>query len=175
MKKCKSCQSDIDDKAKKCPKCQTDQRIWFAKHKILTGILVIILISIAANMGGSKNNTYNNSSTNSGNNQTTETNKEKQYVKVIELSGTQNKKSDSFTLQGGKQKITYDFQGGDMIVGGIYVMKEGTSKDKDGGIPEVMIQNSGSDSTITRKGAGTYYLDITAANSKWTVTVEEER
>jgi uncharacterized protein YxeA len=175
MKKCKSCQSEINDKAKKCPKCQADQRIWFAKHKILTGILIIILISIVANMGGSKNKTTNSNPTNNSNNQATETNKEKQYVKVIELSGTQNKKSDSFTLQGGKQKITYDFQGGDMIVGGIYVMKEGTSKDKDGGIPEVMIQNSGSDSTITRKGAGTYYLDITAANSKWTVTIEEER
>lgn len=174
MKKCKSCQSEIDDKAKKCPKCQTDQRNWFVKHKILTSILVIILISIVANMGGSKNNITNKNSSNS-NNQATETNKEKQYVKVIELSGNQNKKSDSFTLLGGKQKITYDFQGGDMIVGGIYLMKEGTSKDKEGGIPEVMVQNSGSDSTITRKGSGTYYLDITAANAKWTVIVEEER
>lgn len=174
MKKCKSCQSEIDDKAKKCPKCQADQRNWFIKHKILTGILVIILIAVISSMGGNKQSTTSVSTTNSGN-QATETNKEKQYVKVIELSGNQNKKSDSFTLQGGKQKITYNFQGGDMVVGGIYVMKEGTSKDKDGGIPEVMIQNTGSDSTITRKGAGTYYLDITAANAKWTVTVEEER
>lgn len=175
MKKCKSCQSEIDDKAKKCPKCQADQRNWFVKHKILTGILVIILISIVANMGGSKNNTSSNNSASTNNNQATETNKEKQYVKVIELSGNQNKKSDSFTLQGGKQKITYDFKGGDMVIGGIYVMKEGVDKNTSGGIPEVMVQNAGADSTITRKAAGTYYLDITSANANWTITIEEER
>lgn len=51
MKKCKSCQSDIDEKAKKCPKCQADQRNWFVKHKIITAILIIILISIASSNG----------------------------------------------------------------------------------------------------------------------------
>jgi len=59
MKKCKSCQSDIDNKAKKCPKCQADQRNWFIKHKILTGILVIILITIVSNAGGNKNSGTN--------------------------------------------------------------------------------------------------------------------
>ncbi len=44
MKKCKSCQKEIDTKAKKCPFCQTDQRKWFARHPILTGILVVFII-----------------------------------------------------------------------------------------------------------------------------------
>ncbi len=34
-KKCKSCQTDIDVKAKKCPNCQADQRNWIARHPIL--------------------------------------------------------------------------------------------------------------------------------------------
>lgn len=53
-KKCKSCQKEIDAKAKKCPYCQTDQRGWFAKHPILTGILIIIIVLVVA--GSSNNN-----------------------------------------------------------------------------------------------------------------------
>lgn len=63
MKKCKSCQTEIDSKAKKCPHCQADQRNWFVKHKILTGILAIIFITIIANMGGNKNSTTDNNKT----------------------------------------------------------------------------------------------------------------
>lgn len=56
MKKCKSCQQEIDSKASKCPHCQTDQRSWFMRHKILSGILGIIgffvLIGIVAAASG---------------------------------------------------------------------------------------------------------------------------
>ncbi|MFA7301638.1 MAG: DUF4352 domain-containing protein [Candidatus Shapirobacteria bacterium] len=65
MKKCKSCQTEIDSKASKCPHCQADQRNWFAKHKILTVILVLILTGIASssgNKGGSSNSSNSNSS-----------------------------------------------------------------------------------------------------------------
>lgn len=55
MKKCKSCQSEIDDKAKKCPHCQADQRNWFMRHKILTGIaaaaLFLLFIAMANSPG----------------------------------------------------------------------------------------------------------------------------
>lgn len=44
---------DIDDKAKKCPHCQTDQRIWFAKHPILTVILVLFALGIIGSAVGS--------------------------------------------------------------------------------------------------------------------------
>jgi hypothetical protein len=71
MKKCKSCQTEIDSKAKKCPHCQADQRNWFVKHKIITVILVLVLIGVIS--GGAKgNNTTTNSSTSS--NKTTNTN-----------------------------------------------------------------------------------------------------
>lgn len=58
MKKCKSCKSEIDSKATKCPHCQADQRGWFRRHPILTGILVLIVLFVVigvANGGGSKN------------------------------------------------------------------------------------------------------------------------
>lgn len=54
-KKCKSCQSEIDAKAKKCPKCRADQRGWFKRHPILTGLLILFVIGIIGSAGGSKN------------------------------------------------------------------------------------------------------------------------
>lgn len=57
----------------------------------------------------------------------------------------------------------------------VYVMKDGTSIDKDGGIPEFMADKAGTDSTMLVKDAGSYYLDINAANCDWTVKVEEQQ
>jgi hypothetical protein len=58
MKKCKSCKSEIDAKATKCPHCQADQRGWFRRHPILTSILgVIIFIMVIGALGGSSNST----------------------------------------------------------------------------------------------------------------------
>ena len=71
MKKCKSCQTEIDSKASKCPHCQADQRNWFAKHKVLTVILVLILIGMASssgNKGGSSNSSNSGSTKNESNN-----------------------------------------------------------------------------------------------------------
>jgi len=55
VKKCKSCQKEIDDKAIKCPYCQTDLRSWFRRHPILTGILALfvfgVLISVLSGSG----------------------------------------------------------------------------------------------------------------------------
>lgn len=59
MKKtCKACKTEIDSKATKCPNCKSDQRNWFMKHKILTGILALIVIGVIAGVsGGSKSTT----------------------------------------------------------------------------------------------------------------------
>ncbi|MCQ3944212.1 MAG: hypothetical protein DPW11_00310 [bacterium] len=59
MKICKSCKKEIDDKASKCPHCTADQRIWFAKHPILTVILVLIVIGMVGS-GKSGNKTTSN-------------------------------------------------------------------------------------------------------------------
>jgi hypothetical protein len=69
MKKCKGCQKEIDIKAKKCPHCQTDQRNWFMRHKILTGIGGIIgffiLVGIATSGGGGSGNASDSNSSGS--------------------------------------------------------------------------------------------------------------
>lgn len=54
---------EIDAKAKKCPHCQADQRGWFARHPILTTIMVIILIGIVGSAAGGNKNSSNNTGT----------------------------------------------------------------------------------------------------------------
>lgn len=72
MKKCKSCQKDIDIKATKCPYCQTDQRGWFKKHPILTGIMgFIILLIILGAIGGNSSKSNSTITTSPPNNDTT--------------------------------------------------------------------------------------------------------
>lgn len=63
MKKCKSCKTEIDDNAKKCPNCKSDQRNWFIKHKVLSVIILVILLAILGNAlgGGSKNSSKDDS------------------------------------------------------------------------------------------------------------------
>ncbi|MCB2296053.1 Ltp family lipoprotein [Clostridium algoriphilum] len=50
LTKCKACSKDIAKGVKKCPSCGKDQRNWFMKHKIITGIIVIIFIGVLGNM-----------------------------------------------------------------------------------------------------------------------------
>ncbi len=99
----------------------------------------------------------------------------KQWVSVVELKGNADKSSDTFRLTGGKARINYSFTGNTVMIGAIYVLREGTSLMEDGGIPEVMVTDAGEDSTIIRKSAGDYYLQVSAANSSYTVTLEEEK
>ena len=52
MKKCKECGASVSSGAKSCPSCGKDQRIFFAKHKLITFILILlIIIIIAVNSG----------------------------------------------------------------------------------------------------------------------------
>lgn len=53
MKKCKSCKAEIPSDAKKCSHCGTDQRGWFRRHPILTGLLVLFVIGIVGAIAGS--------------------------------------------------------------------------------------------------------------------------
>ncbi|MBT9151392.1 MAG: hypothetical protein DDT40_01585 [candidate division WS2 bacterium] len=55
-KKCPKCQTDIPEKAKKCPNCQSDLRNWFRRHPVLAalGVFIIFIIAISAIGGGSK-------------------------------------------------------------------------------------------------------------------------
>ena len=84
-KKCKSCQTEIDAKAKKCPHCQADQRSWFGRHPILTGIIAIIVVfGVIGAAGGSKSGTQTSGS-NSANVETAN-NKQDNSQKVYGLN-----------------------------------------------------------------------------------------
>ena len=51
-KKCKWCQRDIDIKLKKCSHCGSDQRNWFSRHYVITGVIIIIIVLML--LGGIK-------------------------------------------------------------------------------------------------------------------------
>jgi hypothetical protein len=51
VKKCRSCQTEIDAKATKCPHCQTDQRNFINKHPILSVIGVLFIVGFLINLG----------------------------------------------------------------------------------------------------------------------------
>lgn len=62
MKKCKSCGKELDNSAKICPGCGLDQRNWFKKHKILTGLAIFIIIGAIGNIFGEETSTNRTSS-----------------------------------------------------------------------------------------------------------------
>jgi hypothetical protein len=51
MKKCKWCQTEIDDNAKVCPNCKKDLRNWFIKHPIICVILGLVIIGMIGSSG----------------------------------------------------------------------------------------------------------------------------
>jgi len=67
-KKCKYCQTEIDQKAKICPNCKKDQRGFFAKHPIITVILALFVLGIIISSSNSSDetNTKTESQTESG-------------------------------------------------------------------------------------------------------------
>lgn len=156
---------------------------WIKKHKIISAVLGFIILSgIIGAVGGSgtttkSENTNSNSTnnTNSGTNTQPTSSKPKEWTTVLEASGSSDKRTDTFTLQGGKTKLTYTFTGGEAIIGSIYVVAEGHSIEKEGGFPEVTVTKAGTDSTFLTKDAGNYYLDVKSANADWTIKIEEER
>lgn len=100
MKKGKSCQAEIDEKAKKCPHCQSDQRSWFGRHPILTVIGGFILFGVIVS-----------SSNSSGDKPTTTTGVETQSVKqgaepTVIVEPTFIKPTNSQTSVSGSAKPT---------------------------------------------------------------------
>ncbi len=56
--KCKACGKEIAKGVKKCPSCGKDQRNFFMKHKIITGIAVLFILgAIGSQLGGDDDTT----------------------------------------------------------------------------------------------------------------------
>ena len=147
-------------------------------------ITVIIALIVIANIGdsGKSNSKSTSSSTTSNSDSTTQTNssneadktKEKEWQEVFKFKGNGLKKSSSFALSGVKTRIKYKFSA-DIGMFSIYVVPEGQDIMKEGGIPEVMTQQSETSETYITKDAGNYYLHVNSSGGNWTITVEEEK
>jgi|GEM_PF-727083 len=181
-KKCPKCGEEILTSAKVCKHCQSDLRNWFATHKILTGILILIVIGIIYSVAGGKNNS--NMPLNGSNvseavvkeKAQEQVNKPKEWISVIKQQSTTKKQSDTFTLKSGKQKIVYSYTStGPIQFCAIYIVKEGESLDKNGGFPEVMLNKADSGETMARKSPGQYYLEISPSDGTCEAEVFEER
>lgn len=92
--KCPKCQENIQLGAKKCKHCQADLRSSFAKHKILTGFLILVVFIIFVSVIGSYNETQD--TMNDG--RKTAENNEKQLEKYQAIvDNTQEAKSPADT------------------------------------------------------------------------------
>ena len=58
-KSCPKCGEQIQSSAKVCKHCKADLRNWFVRHKVITGILALMLIGIIGGMGGENNDSEN--------------------------------------------------------------------------------------------------------------------
>ena len=154
---------------------------------VLAAVVVVIIVVAVIASSGSKTSTPTPNASESESvaptpateaPQTTAATSPKRWATVLKVSGSSDKRTDVFTLHGGKTKLTYTFtdtSGIGVIVAAIFVVKEGDSLAKSGGIPEVTVSQPGRDSTFLAQGAGRYYLDVSAANARWTVTIQEYR
>lgn len=52
---CKACGKELAKGVKKCTSCGKDQRNFFMKHKILTGVLILAIIGAITSDGGNSN------------------------------------------------------------------------------------------------------------------------
>jgi hypothetical protein len=102
------------------------------------------------------------------------------FQTVYTKDGNSNFRSGTIHLGRGENILSYSVTGATseglpkLPVWAIYVMQNGTSLDKDGGIPEVTMTQSGPGQTHLIQNEGNYYLDIKSANCVWSVTIQEK-
>jgi hypothetical protein len=71
--KCKACGADVAKGVKACPSCGKDKRSFFGKHKIISGLLVLVLLGSFGNAlggGGKDSGTTTANSANTATNTT---------------------------------------------------------------------------------------------------------
>lgn len=157
---------------------QNKLKEWAKKHKILSVIIIVFILIVIGNaMGGSKEENTNEGGQSNGQQNTSQTKevKEKVWTSVFKTIATAEKQTEAFDLQGGQQKIIYKTVGGQYSICMVYLMKEGTTLEENGGIPTVMIDGDQSDETMVRKNKGQYYFDIKATNGTCDVEIQELR
>ena len=91
---------------------------------------------------------------------------------VIDVTANTEKRTAPFYLGSGQKKLLYNVTGSSVICM-IYLMKEGESLETEGGFPEVTVSEPGSGETVLVNDPDNYYLDVSAANCNWQVTIQE--
>ncbi|MEX1068473.1 MAG: hypothetical protein WED08_01560 [Patescibacteria group bacterium] len=141
------------------------------------GCLGLIILAVIAAVAG--NSTSSPSDNNSGQEQTNgsqpgsgggEEEIAATWHKVKSWSGTSDKKTETFEIKGEQWRITWtnkDTSGFNANILYIYVYEPGS----DFPAETISAQGSGDTSYVYEKG--TFYLDISVANAKWTATVED--
>lgn len=159
---------------------------WIKNHKILTVIIALVILgTIGVAFGDTKESGTNSSST-QNTSETAQNTPEKpnSWQVVKEFSDTKEEGiSDSFSLTGGKVRITYTVEAStDTGTALIYLLKDGTTKTKnEAGELDVAVQDastigSRSSSKVIDKPAGNYYIDVNTSSVKsYTVKVEEQK
>jgi len=103
----------------------------------------------------------------------TTTTPSKSWHDLTSFSGSGDKNTDTFNIQGSKFKLIYIVKGDND-----YALLTLSVYEEDSSFPTEMIMTdigfTGSEETIIYDGSGTYYLDIGAANlHSWSVKVED--
>jgi hypothetical protein len=176
-KKCKSCQTEIDSKANKCPHCQSDQRNWFRKHPILTVIVGLFILGLFGTaIGGSNKSTPATSDTTTVSATTVSATTQPTATQVamkelLNLTGSGTKSTQKFsTSSDWDLNWTYDCsnfgQKGNFQV--MIYNGDGSMSIENGAVNQLGSKDSGVEHY--HKG-GTYYLEVNSECS-WTVQVK---
>lgn len=151
---------------------------WAKKHKILTSIIIIFIIGLIGSAMGEDKKTDDNVTVNNEVNKSVENlpakepEKPKVWTSVYKVTANSDKQTENFALEGGQQKIVYKTTGNSSLCY-VYVLKEGATLDKNGGMPVVSIDGEQADETMMRKSDGNYYLDIKTVNGSCQIEVQE--
>src|SRR3989344_2336851 len=152
---------------------------WFKRHPVWTGVIVIfVLLAIIGSFSSDSSIDYNQNNLENIQEQETESenlpnqqiNNQKSWHEVMTFTGTSDKKTDTFNIQGDRFRLTYTVNhSNDYSIFYLYVYEPGSDI-----YTESFSLESGTEESVSYEGSGEYYLDIKAANlNSWTVKVED--
>lgn len=165
---CKACGKEIAKGVKKCVHCGKDQRNFFQRHKILTGIGVLIIIGIISSAAGGGGKTTTTSGT-----ATTPT---KQEVKAFKVNEPFKVDKTEFTVTKVEEKdqVGNEFLNKKVSDGGTFVATQYTIKNV-GDKPlnpfsiqqAKLVDENGTEYTSDIDASGDYSAETNADNSKF--------
>jgi len=144
---CKTCGKEIGKGVKECVHCGADQRNFFMKHKIITGILAIVIIAgIGSAMGGG-NKTAQTTAPAPATTQTT----------TASAPATQAETPKSSAIKAGMYKVGSDLSAGEYVLisnGSSYFQ---VSKDSTGALDSIVCNDTFTNRSYVTINAGQYF------------------